>query len=65
MYCRLNKKKPLPDKPISIYEMVILVSRLGGFLARKRDGYPGIQTMWKGLQRMHDYAQAWECFSGK
>lgn len=62
VYLRLHKKKPLPDKPPNMREMVILVARLGGFLARKRDGSPGIQTMWQGLQRMHDYAQAWECF---
>jgi len=65
VYCRLHKKKAIPDEPISLSEMVVLVARLGGFLARKRDGSPGIQTMWKGLQRMHDYTQAWECFRGK
>lgn len=62
VYCRFHKKKGLPDGPISLSEMVILVARLGGFLARKRDEYPGIQTIWKGLQRMHEYAEAWECF---
>lgn len=65
VYCRLHQKKALPTEPPSLYEMIILVARLGGFLARKKDGYPGIQTMWIGLQRMHDYAQAWACFQGK
>lgn len=62
VYCRLHKKKPLPEEPPNLREMVILVARLGGFLARKSDGFPGIQTMWKGLQRMHNYAQAWDDF---
>jgi hypothetical protein len=62
VYCRLNKGKPLPNQPPRLGEMVIFVARLGGFLARKSDGFPGIQTLWKGLQRMHDYAQAWEDF---
>jgi Transposase Tn5 dimerisation domain len=65
VYSRLHKNKTIPDQPISLSDMVILVARLGGFLARKRDGYPGIQTLWKGLQRMHDYAEAWECFREK
>ncbi len=65
VYCRFHKQKPIPQEPPTLCEMVILVARLGGFLARKRDGHPGIQTMWKGLQRMHDYAQAWDSFQKK
>lgn len=65
VYCRLHKQKPIPQEPPTLREMVVLVARLGGFLARKRDGQPGIQTMWKGLQRMHDYAQAWDSFQKK
>lgn len=62
VYCRLNRKKSLPDQPPTLSEMIILIARLGGFLARKSDGYPGIQTIWKGIQRMHDYSQAWNDF---
>jgi transposase-like protein/transposase Tn5 family protein len=58
VYCRLNKRKALPQKPPSLREMVVWVARLGGFLARKNDGNPGIKTLWIGIQRMHDYAQA-------
>jgi hypothetical protein len=65
VYCRLNKGKSFPQSCPTLQEMIILVARLGGFLARKRDGYPGIKTMWIGLQRMHDYAQAWDDCRGK
>jgi hypothetical protein len=65
VYCRLHKRKALPQEPPNLREIIILVARLGGFLARKSDGYPGIQTMWIGLQRMHDYAQAWDSFQEK
>ncbi|MBI5383619.1 MAG: hypothetical protein HZA90_09945, partial [Verrucomicrobia bacterium] len=27
-------------------------ARLGGFLARKQDGLPGWQTIWRGWQRL-------------
>jgi Transposase Tn5 dimerisation domain/Transposase DNA-binding len=62
VYGRLNKRKSLPEKPPGLREMVVWVARLGGFLARKNDGNPGVQTLWIGLQRMHDYAQAWDSF---
>jgi hypothetical protein len=34
------------------------VARLGGFLARKHDGDPGWQTLWKGWFRLQDMAWA-------
>jgi hypothetical protein len=32
--------------------VLIAVARLGGFLARTRDGLPGWQTIWRGWQRL-------------
>ena len=32
----------------------------GGFLARRHDGFPGVKTLWKGLQRLHDIAFSWK-----
>jgi hypothetical protein len=37
-------------------EAVRLVATLGGFLARKGDGEPGVKTIWQGLQRVMDFA---------
>jgi hypothetical protein len=31
---------------------LVAVARLGGFLARKNDGMPGWQTIWRGWQRL-------------
>jgi len=43
--------------------MIALVAQLGGYVNRpKRKDPPGPQTIWLGLQRMHDYAQAWNTF---
>ena len=36
--------------------VVRLVARLGGFLARKGDGEPGVKTIWLGMQRVIDFA---------
>lgn len=51
----LNRKTP-PDTAPCLNEVVRLVAMLGGFLARKGDGEPGVKTIWQGLQRVMDFA---------
>ena len=51
----LNQKKPPADAP-TLNQVLRLVARLGGFLARKGDGEPGVKTIWLGLQRVMDCA---------
>jgi len=51
----LNRQK-LPDMPPTLNEVLRLVARLGGFLARKGDGEPGVKTIWLGMQRILDFA---------
>ena len=51
----LNKQK-LPSKPPTFNEVVRLVIRLGGSLARTSDGEPGVKTIWLGMQRILDFA---------
>ena len=51
----LNKQKP-PQRSPTLNEVVRLVARLGGFLARKGDGEPGVKTVWLGMQRVIDFA---------
>jgi len=57
LHLKLNQGKPLPKKPPTIKEALILVARLGGFLARKSDGDPGPVVLWRGWQRLQDYAE--------
>lgn len=49
-------KKKVPQQPPRLNEVIRLVARLGGFLARKGDGEPGAKTLWQGLQRVMDFA---------
>ncbi len=51
----LNKRKPPKTSP-RLNEVVRLVAMLGGFLARKGDGEPGVKTIWQGMQRVVDFA---------
>ena len=57
----VKRSKP-PGKPPRLMEMTKLVAQLGGYVNRKSAGPPGPQTMWLGLQRMHDIATCWLSF---
>ena len=48
----LEKKFGKPRKGWSNRQVLIATARLGGFLARKHDGMPGWQTIWRGWQRL-------------
>ncbi|MBP9708864.1 MAG: hypothetical protein KBD78_14595, partial [Oligoflexales bacterium] len=34
----------------------------GGFLGRKGDGHPGVTTVWRGLQKLHDLEHNYSIF---
>jgi hypothetical protein len=57
------KAVPLPDSPPGLREAVRLIARLGGFLARKSDGEPGVKTIWRGLKRLNDLVTGWRLMS--
>lgn len=56
-------KKPPPKNPPKLNEIIIMIAKLGGFLNRKHDGYPGPKIMWIGMQRMRDFTLAWEIYT--
>jgi len=51
-----------PLQPPSIAQVVLWIAQLGGFLARKRDGYPGVTVLWRGWQRLQDLTAMWLLF---
>jgi hypothetical protein len=46
----------LPPADLTLREFWRAVARLGGFLARKSDGDPGWQTLWRGWLKLQDLA---------
>jgi hypothetical protein len=50
---------PAPEQPPTLAVMVDMIASLGGHLGRKHDGPPGPKTLWIGMQRMRDFALAW------
>ena len=59
---RVVRRETLPRTPPKLGEMVRMVAQLGGYVNRKRPDEPGPQTVWLGLQRMHDMALCWQLF---
>lgn len=53
---------PPDETPPPLSEFVALVARLGGHLGRTRDGPPGPQVLWIGMQKVIHYAEAWHLF---
>lgn len=48
----LEAKLGKPKEGWTNKNVLIATARLGGFLARKHDGMPGWQTIWRGWQRL-------------
>jgi hypothetical protein len=60
VYMTIKRKKP-PATPPTLNEIVRMVASMGGYVIRKST-QPGTQTMWIGLQRLHDLSNAWSAF---
>jgi Transposase DNA-binding/Transposase Tn5 dimerisation domain/Transposase DDE domain len=56
------KGEPPPKEPPSLREMIRTVAQLGGYVNKPRRDEPGPQTVWLGLQRLHDIARCWDLF---
>ena len=63
LWCHTHRSATPPAQPPNTREAVRAIARLGGFLGRKHDGEPGMIVLWRGLQRLHDIATAWEIFT--
>jgi hypothetical protein len=52
--CRDSKTAVPPPEPPSLARAAVMIAKLGGFMARKSDGFPGVKAIWDGLKRLHD-----------
>jgi len=59
---KVVRREDPPAQPPSLGVFVRMVAQLGGYINRKRTDPPGPQTVWIGLQRMHDFATCWQLF---
>jgi len=62
LICFIHHTQQPPQKAPSLHNATRWIAQLGGFLGRKSDGSPGPMSMWRGLQRLSDIAEAWLAF---
>lgn len=60
LHCRINNTSELPNTVPSLYTVMIQIAKLGGFLARKSDGFPGPITIFQGMHVLYDMAAVYK-----
>ncbi len=62
---KTNKNKKIQNHNPTIAEATVAIARLGGFLARKNDGYPGSLVLWRGWKRLQDLVDGFSLARGR
>lgn len=62
LHCAVHKTGTPPTAPPTVLEAVRMIGQLGGFMGRKRDGMPGVKVLWRGMQKLSVFAEAYELF---
>ena len=62
LYAFTHKTTTPPTQPPTVRQAVLWIAQLGGFLARRRDGPPGVTVVWRGWQRLSDISSSWLIF---
>jgi hypothetical protein len=52
LWRHFQPKETLPLQPPTLRQAMRWIGRLGGFLARKGDGEPGVKVLWRGLRQL-------------
>jgi hypothetical protein len=63
LYCYIHRTNQPPDQAPALGQTIRWIAQLGGFLGRRRDGDPGPMTLWRGLHRLEDIADAYLIFN--
>lgn len=63
LYIFIHKANPPALHIPTVRDVILWIAKLGGFLARRSDGEPGITVIWRGWQRLTDIASAWLIFA--
>ena len=64
LYCYHHKTTTTPKEPPTLAEAVRWLGALGGHLGRRRDGAPGTEVLWRGLQLLDMAVQMYLLFTG-
>jgi hypothetical protein len=60
LHATIHRDEPIPREAPNLGIAIRMIAQLGGFLARKRDGEPGVKTLWRGMRRLNDISYGWK-----
>jgi hypothetical protein len=63
LHCYHHKTPAVPETPPRMAEAIRMLGAMGGHLGRRRDGPPGTQVLWRGLQRLDTAVQMYILFT--
>lgn len=52
LFALANENKPLPKTSPTLADVVVWIAKMGGYLARKSDGPPGVNVIWRGMTNL-------------
>ena len=62
LYCTAHKTRVIPPQAPTVEEAVLMIAKLGGFLARRHDGPPGVKVLWRGMRKLEIIAETYLFF---
>lgn len=65
LYMLMHHTTEIPKQPPTLHQAVMWIAKLGGYLARKSDGPPGLKTVWQGYQQLCHAASVYELMTQK
>jgi len=65
MWLYFRDQAPIPDQPPALREATRWLGQLGGFMARKGDGEPGVKVLWRGLIKLQNMVLGYLLAQGK
>ncbi len=63
LFAHTRRSAQSPSRVPTVAEVMLWIAQLGGFLARRGDGYPGPTVIWRGWQRLNDISATWLIFN--
>lgn len=64
LYKKSNPGASIPKRPPRLGEAYLWLGKLGGFIGRKNDGYPGFISIWRGWNRFVSLLEDHDLFCG-